>query len=1085
MKTHFKGILIPAFLSMIACVISFTLSFGQGGPSLETGGPIVDEMIPPSPEAAAFGKYGAIPVSQYSGIPNISIPLYSLQYKGISVPIDLSYHAGGFRVSEDASRVGLGWTVNAGGLISRNVRGTRDEEYQVGYSNLASSGYNIDCSDQDLVEAAAGENGVDAQPDQFSLNFLGNSGKFVFTTEGDIKMLSCNSLLELVPTVDAGNIVSWTVRDANGFVYTFSEYERSKNHAVTYNSSNPGGGSGTYTEWVNTSWYLTEIRSPLHDVINLEYEEITPSVPYRDVAISESSYHLNSSSPAGADCPESYYKTISANHMMRWIKLVSIHSPFTRIDFEDGINREDITGTSSLGKIVVKDKKSLQNIKAIEFNQGHFQATGCNTLDECYRLKLNDIVMIGYDEQQQAMAGEIYLFDYNPTQLPARTSLEQDHWGFYNANGQNGGQNPTLLPAMTINNNLLSGAIREPNASKMQACMLTSIQYPTGGRTEFTFEPHTYSRSGGQVFAPKTGGGLRIKQIKNISNHGNPDEITEYDYIDKNNPSYSSGKLNTPLDYTYERTVWSEYNEPNGIGGFNVVQKECNYTIRESSSHIPIMNTAGSTVGYDRVEEKKLSSTNPNGKTVSYFYSAQDYPDVYLEIDPDHYSKFFIFRNNEWRRGLMEKQEVFDESGFLLQETDYEYAFPICETVTGLSSSIFKARLLLGPGVQDEFFCHTFEEEIGWARLDQTISKTYTAGNSDSFVENTTNYTYNGKGQARSSYMVNSDGNLHTSEAYYAGEDDPNNPGTKLGIVEMWNSSNTNYKHILAPVVFSRKLTNGVVQSESRVEFNYNANADIVLQDQQKVYPSPGIPNPLTTQYFYDDEGLITGSQQNGGPGTSILRSREKGLVSAKVTNALYEDVAYTSFDCGVDKDPSNGYRRIEGRWEFTYPNDPAGPNNSGGGWSSIGAKTGIGQFDFNTQRELVTSVQTGGKYVLSFWAKNNNPVNITVPSSLVLTETANDGWKLYIYELDLNPGQSLVLKSNHSGTSYIDELRLHPKYAHMTSVCYDLKLRTHTMTDANNRSIKYTYDAFGRLIQVRDHNGNLLSENEYFYWNH
>ncbi|MEM6799772.1 MAG: RHS repeat domain-containing protein [Bacteroidota bacterium] len=1077
MKTLFKGILIPAFLSLITILINCQLSFAQGGPGLDNSGPMVADIIPPSPEAAALGKYGAVPVSQYTGIPNISIPLYNLQYKDISLPIGLSYHAGGFQVSEEASRIGLGWTLNAGGLISRNVRGSRDEELGQGYAQLHSQGYTIECSNRALVEAAAGVNGMDAQPDQFSINFLGISGRFVFTPRGEIKMLSCNSLLELEPTVSAGNIISWTVKDANGFTYTFAEYERTKYESVTHTN---GISTSSWEEWANTSWFLTEIRSPLNDVVSFEYAENTAGVNTNEVSITESSYHKKPNGQGTPECPNTRYKTRGSTVMMRWVRLVKISSKLTEIEFLGGITRQDIPWISSVGRVLIKDKKSGKSIKAIDFGQSHFQATGCDTPYDCYRLKLDQLTMKGFDAQQQEKAGETYYFTYNSTQLPAKSSLEQDHWGFYNANGQDAAQNPTLLPEMVLMNNFLSGADREPNASKMGACMLESIQYPTGGISEFTFEPNTYSRSGGQAFAPKIGGGMRIKRIRNISGFGNPDEITEYAYIDQNDPNLSSGKINSPIEYTYDRKTFTEFNGANA----SVVRYECSYIVRESSSHIPIMRTGGSIIGYNRVEERKISNSNPNGKIVSYFFSPHDFPDYYRKIDQDNYEKFALVLNNEWKRGMMNKQEIFDESDFLVQKTEYDYSPLVCDTVKGLNSSIFKARILTGPGIQDEFFCHTFEERIGWMRLNKVTTTHFTSGNALSFVKTETNYTYNDKGQSRSTFMVNSNGNLHTTEAYYPGEDDPDNPGSKLGIPEMWDQTHPHYKHMLTPVIVNRTLVNGVVQAESKVDFLYDATLDQVKLNQYQNFPTAGISNPLTTQYFYDEEGVLTGSQQTSGPITSIIRVREKAFPAAKVINAAYEDVAYSSFDLGVEKDADNGYRRIEGRWEFMYTNDPVGPNNSGGGWSSQGAKTGIGQFDLTTIRELHTRVSTGGTYTLSFWAKKNNPINISTAANLLLSETANDGWTLYIYELNLNPGQNLVLKGNYAGGNYIDELRLHPKDAQMTTICYDVKMRAHTMTDVNNRSVKYSYDAFGRLIQLRDHNGNLLSENEYFYYN-
>lgn len=47
------------------------------------------EILPPSPEASAFAKFGDLPVSTYSGTPNIEIPIYQAQYGEVSIPISL------------------------------------------------------------------------------------------------------------------------------------------------------------------------------------------------------------------------------------------------------------------------------------------------------------------------------------------------------------------------------------------------------------------------------------------------------------------------------------------------------------------------------------------------------------------------------------------------------------------------------------------------------------------------------------------------------------------------------------------------------------------------------------------------------------------------------------------------------------------------------------------------------------------------------------------------------------------------------------------------------------------------------------
>lgn len=78
-------------------------------------------------EASTLCKYTEFPVSYFYGLPQINIPLYELTYNDLTVPISISYHGGGIKATELSGRVGLGWTLNAGGCISRSVCGYPDE----------------------------------------------------------------------------------------------------------------------------------------------------------------------------------------------------------------------------------------------------------------------------------------------------------------------------------------------------------------------------------------------------------------------------------------------------------------------------------------------------------------------------------------------------------------------------------------------------------------------------------------------------------------------------------------------------------------------------------------------------------------------------------------------------------------------------------------------------------------------------------------------------------------------------------------------------------------------------------------------
>ena len=57
------------FLSILCILVLFTS--GQSLSDIQ-----IPKIIPPSPDAAALGKYGEIPVENNTGVPQIAIPVY-------------------------------------------------------------------------------------------------------------------------------------------------------------------------------------------------------------------------------------------------------------------------------------------------------------------------------------------------------------------------------------------------------------------------------------------------------------------------------------------------------------------------------------------------------------------------------------------------------------------------------------------------------------------------------------------------------------------------------------------------------------------------------------------------------------------------------------------------------------------------------------------------------------------------------------------------------------------------------------------------------------------------------------------------
>src|SRR5580658_6627908 len=105
-------------------IVFLSLSALSGRPQSTYPGLSVNQSFtPPSPNAQGFQSYDDNPVALYTGLPSVAIPIYIVKCGTLTVPISLSYNSNGFFPLQDAGWVGLGWTLNAGGAVSRIVEG--------------------------------------------------------------------------------------------------------------------------------------------------------------------------------------------------------------------------------------------------------------------------------------------------------------------------------------------------------------------------------------------------------------------------------------------------------------------------------------------------------------------------------------------------------------------------------------------------------------------------------------------------------------------------------------------------------------------------------------------------------------------------------------------------------------------------------------------------------------------------------------------------------------------------------------------------------------------------------------------------
>lgn len=478
-------------------------------------------VVGPSPNPASLDKYGDIPVSLYSGVPEISVPVYTIVNKDIKLPISLSYHAGGIRVDEEASRVGLGWVLNAGGVINRSVNGNDDFRPIYGYLNnnapefcsdqvgeiLKRSSTNVLSTNPDVNDCnrsilgtpydlspylpdpgTASNFHIDLEPDVFTYNIGASTGKFVIKKNKQI----------IKQKPDAVNIklldnqgLKWQITTPDGVRYIFDKTEE-----CMFTSA---GNQDGYI----TTWYLTKIISLSGAELTFHYAKYADNTVQTLNNIQEKHTlfifdmtHLGACS--GTVGKRSSYPPVKQYPL---VLLDSITYPYGSVSFEYA-DRIDLKNDKRIAKIRINDHANPFYSTSYDLGQNYF-TTNYSTvtipdptqIDQSLfdkRLKLLSL-------EKKDNAGNViqnYAFTYNEAALPSKKSYARDHWGFFNG----AGTNSTFIPKMTFRHpfditqvvTYSEGANREPDSTFSKAFTLKEIRYPSGGRSVFDYEQNDF-----------------------------------------------------------------------------------------------------------------------------------------------------------------------------------------------------------------------------------------------------------------------------------------------------------------------------------------------------------------------------------------------------------------------------------------------------------------------------------------------------------------------------------------------------------------------------------------------------------------
>jgi YD repeat-containing protein len=478
-------------LTIIIIILFIKGTFGQKADE----SPYLPNIIPPSPNAASLGKYGDIPISAYTGIPSVNIPVYNAK----NINVSLSYQSNGLKVEEVASNVGLGWSLNAGGVITRTVRGLPDDMATVGYfANNVSYG---NLTDEVICDyySKQGQNKIDLQPDSYFFNLGGISGKFIVKKEN-------GALKAYTENVDGGLKIEWLLSeskwkiiDSNGNEYYFGTSLDGTAQAVDRVTSRSLTNRDLPSLSHISAWYLIDFVPHVGTAVKYKYQGYENTSCQRANETKFYPFNLASSCTAPPDKVE-------------FTELLTQGSKIKEIQFDNGkikfdystIEREDYKGDFPLKSISIYSNNKLDSaLKVFELSYGYFNATSGNTFnsyttpcqegsDAAKRLKLESIVEC--DGKQNCLPSHQFEYFQNGS-FPYRFSFAQDHWGYYNGKLEN----TSLIPKYRFYNYedknyvILDGANREPdiNGTSQLLGTLKKIVFPTGGSTNFEYEPNT------------------------------------------------------------------------------------------------------------------------------------------------------------------------------------------------------------------------------------------------------------------------------------------------------------------------------------------------------------------------------------------------------------------------------------------------------------------------------------------------------------------------------------------------------------------------------------------------------------------
>lgn len=990
----------------------------------------------PTPNAAAIGIFMQYPQIQCTGVPSINIPLYDFTYEGLSLPIALNYNSNLVKPNSFSSWVGIGWNLTVGGVINRVVNGSPDDltwldniKYMATNDRSVGFYYNYNyLQDIEWISSSRIKDAItdatkyvsdkqkysvcttirDYSPDEFSFSVGDISGFFYLDDHRNWKVRSKDKIIVEVNENDFtevetppykghfGNpdinfptrkyLSKITLIDGRGIKYIF-------------------GASPNSKEMVDglalvKTWYLSNVIFPNGKIIYFNYEK-------------------------GSDVSSLYPSSYSFNSGVRYdtrsilaVYLKDIQTENQQITFF----RSERTGElAKLDSVIINSKTGSGKFKRFMFG---YSGTPKD------RLKLSSFVQ--KDNNDQAIYKYSLLYD-SRTFVSNRT----DHWGYYNSKTYQSSNYSSFFES------------RDADTLNCRAELLKQVIYPTGGYTEYTWEPHDYSkavadaRSTGLIDydIKKYAGGVRIKQITSFDQNGNKLDEKKYSYVNDFSPlnsgNGSSGILYAKPSYSYYSGLL--------------------YYFLPS---IPLCdNNRGSHVSYSEVTEinadgsytKTDFSNFDNGINNEYMDEAAlnntSYPPALLT--PEYIS-------NSHERGFPLRQRTYTASTKLLSESvfDYERFNKSNEFVKSYIGAVWSDGSDWQSGL------------AWWGSAIKIYTNPYLLKKETDIlydinglnpVTTVKSYVYDDYRQVKNIETTRSEGDTRLKEYLYP-----------------YNFTNQQiYQEMIARNMWSAvieqddyKIEGGSRNFLSSSHTDYGFwNSDNQIYPLKKISRKGNGPATVLQQFYgYDSNGNVLSESRENGPRQCYVWGYSGQYPVAIAENAQSEEVAVANFEDQTDNFPVSGTVK-----DWTLP---AVDQITFRSWFSPDSYTGL-----NSCKAPLLNSKTlpSGTYKLLFFAKGSGTLTING-----IQKTVSDSWKYYKIILSDITGITI----NNPGSVLIDDLSLIPVNAEISTSTYKPLVGMTSLIDPSGQTTFYEYDNLNRLSAVRDRNRNLVKSYCYNYYN-